>query len=69
MPVSATTAIGKADTNHPKIVVHIVTEGENIESIAHQYNVSVEQLRIWNSISDTVRLKLKDELMIFLGQK
>lgn len=48
-----------------KIIIHIVKAGEDIKSIAKQYNVSIERLCAWNSINDTVKLKPHDELMIF----
>jgi membrane-bound lytic murein transglycosylase D len=57
--------IAKKDSVPAKIAIHVVKAGENIESIAKEYNVTVEQLRTWNSISDTLKLKPKDELMIF----
>lgn len=56
----------KKDTTQPKIVVHVVMPGETIEGIANQYCVSVERLRAWNNISDTVVVKPRDELMIFV---
>ncbi|HSY76612.1 MAG TPA: transglycosylase SLT domain-containing protein [Bacteroidia bacterium] len=55
----------KQDGSKGKITIHIVKTGENIQSIAKQYNVSVEKLCAWNSITDTLKLKPKDELMIF----
>jgi membrane-bound lytic murein transglycosylase D len=55
----------KQDGSKGKITIHIVKAGENIQSIAKQYNVPVEKLCAWNSITDTLKLKPKDELMIF----
>ncbi|HXB11812.1 MAG TPA: LysM peptidoglycan-binding domain-containing protein, partial [Bacteroidia bacterium] len=62
------TSSAKPDSAHPKIIVHVVQPDETMESIAKQYNVTVEQLRTWNSISDTVKVKARDELMIFEKQ-
>ena len=54
------------DTTEPKIIVHIVEPGETIECIAEKFNVTVDQLRTCNSISDTVVIKPRDELMLFV---
>ncbi len=62
---NAVDTIIKKDEAKGKITVHIVKAGEDIKSIAKQYNVSVERLCAWNSINDTTKLKAKDELMIF----
>jgi|SRR6185312_8235641 len=61
----AADSIKKNDGKAGKLVIHIVKEGESIKSIAKQYNVSVDKICSWNSISDTLKLKPKDELMIF----
>jgi len=61
----AADTLKKNDGKAGKLIIHIVKQGENIESIAKQYKVSVEKLCTWNSISDTIKLKPKDELMIF----
>jgi len=53
------------DSTKTKITIHIIKQGEDIQSIAKQYNVPVEKLCAWNSINDTTKLKPKDELMIF----
>jgi len=58
----------KPDSLQPHVVMHIVAPGETIDSIAKQYKVPVERLRIWNSIPDTARVKEKDEIMIFENQ-
>ncbi|MGP8217715.1 MAG: transglycosylase SLT domain-containing protein [Bacteroidia bacterium] len=55
----------KQDGAKGKVIIHIVKPGEDIQSIANQYNISVERLCTWNSICDSVKLKPKDELMIF----
>lgn len=54
------------DSLQPKIIVHIVMPGETVESIAKQYHVPVERLRAWNNISDSIVVKYRDELMIFV---
>lgn len=53
------------DSTKVNMTVHIIKPGEDIHSIAKEYNVSVEKLCAWNSITDTTKLKPKDELMIF----
>ena len=63
------TAKTAKDTVQPRILVHIIKEGETLDSVAKQYNVTVQQLRIWNSIPDTLRLKARDEIMIFENKK
>jgi membrane-bound lytic murein transglycosylase D len=55
----------KQDGSKGNLIVHIVKPGEDMQAIAKQYNVSVEKICAWNSISDTLKLKPKDELMIF----
>jgi LysM repeat protein len=55
----------KKDTVPAKIVIHKVIPGEDLESIAKQYKVTKEQLLRWNSISDSVKIKPRDEIMIF----
>ena len=55
----------KHDSAKNNIIIHIVKPGEDIQAIAKQYNVTVERLCAWNSITDTIKLKPKDELMIF----
>jgi membrane-bound lytic murein transglycosylase D len=61
----ATDSLKKQGGNDGNIEIHIVQAGEDLKSIAKQYNVPVERLCAWNSISDTLKLKPKDELMIF----
>lgn len=53
----------------PKIIVHFVKEDETIETIAKKYNVSPEQVRSWNSLSDTASLKSNDEIILFKDTK
>jgi LysM repeat protein len=54
------------DTAKPKIIVHIVQPGETIECLAETFKVTVDQIRAWNYISDTIVIKPKDELMLFV---
>lgn len=54
------------DTVQPKIIVHIVQPGETIECLADKFRVSVDEIRAWNSISDTLIVKPGDELMMFV---
>jgi len=58
----------KPDSLQPHVIVHVIAPGETIDSVAKQYNVPVNRLRIWNSIPDTVKPKEKDEIMIFENQ-
>ena len=53
----------------PKTIVHFIKEDETIETIAKKYNVSVEQIRSWNSLSDTSSLKPNDEIILFKDTK
>ena len=49
----------------PKIIVHFVKKGETIEAIAKKYNVSAEQIRSWNSLSDSSAVRANDEIILF----
>jgi len=60
------TAKKAIDTVQPRIIVHIIKGNETLDSVAQEYNVTVQQLRIWNAIPDTLRLKPRDEIMIFI---
>lgn len=53
----------------PKTIVHFVKKDETIETIAKKYNVSAEQVRSWNSLSDTSSLKINDEIILFKDTK
>lgn len=53
----------------PKIIVHFVKQDETVETIAKKYNVSPEQLRSWNSLTDTSSLRTNDEIIIFKDTK
>lgn len=52
-----------------KIIVHFVKQDETIETIAKKYNVSAEQVRSWNSLSDTSSLRTNDEIILFKDTK
>jgi len=52
-----------------KIIVHFVKKDETIDMIAKKYNVSVEQLRSWNSLNDSTALHPQDEIIIFKDNK
>jgi len=52
-----------------KTIVHFVKQGETIETIAKKYNVSIEQVRSWNSLSDTSALRINDEIILFKDTK
>jgi LysM repeat protein len=52
-----------------KIIVHFVKQNETIESIAEKYSVTPEQIRSWNSLSDSTSIKVNDELILFKDNK
>ncbi|MFL5754285.1 MAG: transglycosylase SLT domain-containing protein [Bacteroidia bacterium] len=45
--------------------IHIVQKGETIKSIAEKYKVTVEQIKMWNLLEDTVELKPNSEIVVF----
>jgi membrane-bound lytic murein transglycosylase D len=61
------TAQAKDTTTH--ILIHVILAGETLDSVAKQYNVPIGQLRVWNNLPDTLRLKPRDEIMIFESPK
>lgn len=56
----------KADSTSHKNIVHIVKEGESLETIAKLYNTSAEDLKVWNNLPEKTDLKLNQELTIFV---
>lgn len=56
----------KADSTSHKNIVHIVKEGETLETIAKLYNTSPEELKVWNNLPEKTDLKLNQELTIFV---
>ncbi|HTB31152.1 MAG TPA: LysM peptidoglycan-binding domain-containing protein, partial [Bacteroidia bacterium] len=52
-----------------KIIVHFVKENETVEVIAKTYSVTPEQVRSWNSLSDSAALRTDDEVIIFKDTK
>ncbi len=64
--VKSITGASTPDTSEPKIIVHIVQSGETIECLAEKFRVTVDQIRAWNNISDTLIIKPGDELMMFV---
>jgi membrane-bound lytic murein transglycosylase D len=52
-----------------RIIVHFVKENETVEAIAKTYSVAPEQLRSWNSLSDSASLRTDDEIIIFKDTK
>jgi membrane-bound lytic murein transglycosylase D len=56
----------KADSTARKTIVHIVKEGETLESISKIYNTSPEDLKVWNNLPEKTDLKLNQELTIFV---
>lgn len=56
----------KADSTSHKSIIHIVKEGETLESIAKIYNSNPEELKVWNNLPEKTDLKLNQELTIFV---
>jgi membrane-bound lytic murein transglycosylase D len=52
-----------------KILVHFVKKDETLESIAKSYHVTKEKLCLWNSLVDSIPIKINDELIIFKDDK
>lgn len=48
-----------------KDIVHLVKKGETISSIAKQYHVEEEMIKVWNRLDETVELKTDQEIIIF----
>jgi hypothetical protein len=46
-----------------KPIYHVVVRGEALELIARQYNVTVEQLQLWNDLP-TPRIRVNDSLLV-----
>jgi len=46
-----------------------VKKDETIETIAEKYNVSVEQIRSWNTLADTASIRVNDEIILFKDTK
>lgn len=62
------TAIASRDTNKTKAEVsadgiHVVKSGDNLGAIASKYDVSVQDLKQWNDLSDSV-IKLDTKLVV-----
>ena len=53
----------KAETNSKNENVYVVAKGDNLSSIAKSYNVSVDDLKEWNNLSDN-NIKLGAELIV-----
>jgi hypothetical protein len=52
-----------------QIRIHIVTEGENLKSIALKYQISTDELCMWNRLSENIELKTGAELLIYTPSK
>lgn len=61
-PGSATIASEEIDQSGRKIV-HIVSSGETLYSIANKYNVSLNDIRVWNSL-DNNNVGIGQELIV-----
>lgn len=48
-----------------KDIVHVVKKGETIASIAKQYNVEENRIKVWNMLNNDSDLKPKQEIIIF----
>jgi len=49
--------------------IHTVLEGESLFSIATQYNISIEQLKVWNNIEDVNLIAPGQKLFLMAHQK
>jgi len=52
-----------------KTITYVVKPDETIETIAKKYNVSIEQIRSWNSLTDSSSIHAGDEIILFKDQK
>src|SRR5512140_3299584 len=59
-PVSA----GRAQDSTPSGPVYIVQPGDSLWSISQRFGVSIDDLRLANSMSETTVLKIGDRLVI-----
>jgi membrane-bound lytic murein transglycosylase D len=50
-----------------KEIIHIVREGESLWSIAQKYNVTIEEIRSWNSLDGGDRIYPSDQLKLKVG--
>jgi membrane-bound lytic murein transglycosylase D len=50
--------------NLAQVRIHKVAQGETLFSISKIYGISIEELRVWNSIEDVNSLKMDQELKI-----
>lgn len=55
---------GLKETTKPKAIFHKISKGETLNSIAAQYDVSVQSLREWNQLTDDT-LRIGQALKIF----
>jgi membrane-bound lytic murein transglycosylase D len=50
-----------------KEIVHVVREGESLWSVAQKYNVTIEEIRSWNSLNGGDRIYPSDRLKLRVG--
>jgi peptidoglycan lytic transglycosylase D len=50
-----------------KEIIHVVREGESLWSIAQKYNVTIEEIRNWNSLNGEDRIYPSDRLKLKVG--
>jgi membrane-bound lytic murein transglycosylase D len=50
-----------------KEIIHVVREGESLWSIAQKYNVTIEEIRSWNSLNGGDRIYPSDRLKLKVG--
>ena len=62
----STKEIGKEFVH--KEVVHIVQKGETLASIAKQYKVEENMIKVWNMLNEGDELKPNQEIIIFIRQ-
>jgi LysM repeat protein len=50
-----------------KEIIHVVREGESLWSIAQKYDVTIEEIRSWNSLNGGDRIYPSDRLKLKVG--
>jgi LysM repeat protein len=50
-----------------KEIIHVVREGESLWSIAQKYNITIEEIKSWNSLNGGDRIYPLDRLKLKVG--
>jgi membrane-bound lytic murein transglycosylase D len=67
--VKADVSVKETKDSSSKDIVHIVKKGETLASIAKQYNVEEDMVKVWNMLNDNEELKSNQEIVIFLTKQ